>query len=220
MATFDVFNQDHKKVSSVELSDVVFDAPVKEYLFWEVVRNQLASRRRGTASTKTRSEVRGGGRKPFRQKGTGRARQGSTSAPIQVGGGVAHGPKPRDYSYTVPKKVRRAALRSAVSLRAQNDQLFIVENLELSEIKTKSLRALFDRFNVKEALVIDTDGNENLRLSCRNLPKFQVMVPAGLNVYDLLRFDNLILSESAAKAIEARLLRDVRHNAEEGGSEA
>jgi len=216
MATFDVFSQDNKKVSSIELSDEVFGAPVKEYLFWEVVRNQLASRRSGTAKTKTRTEVRGGGRKPFRQKGTGRARQGSTRSPVMVGGGVAHGPKPRDYSYTVPKKVRRAALRSAVSLRAQNNQLFILENLDLPEIKTKGLKALFDNFELTDALVIDVDGNQNLQLSCRNLPKFQAMVPAGLNVYDLLRFNNLILSEEAAKAIETRLLRDVRHAADEG----
>jgi len=175
-----------------------------------------ASRRSGTAKTKTRTEVRGGGRKPFRQKGTGRARQGSTRSPVMVGGGVAHGPKPRDYSYTVPKKVRRAALRSAVSLRAQNNQLFILENLDLPEIKTKGLKALFDNFELTDALVIDVDGNQNLQLSCRNLPKFQAMVPAGLNVYDLLRFNNLILSEEAAKAIETRLLRDVRHAADEG----
>lgn len=217
MATFDVFNQNNEKVSSIELSDEIFGAPVKEHLFWEVVRNQLASRRRGTAKAKTRTEVSGGGRKPFRQKGTGRARQGSTRAPNQVGGGVAHGPKLRDYSYTVPKKVRRAALRSAVSLRAQNNQLFILDSLELPEIKTKALKELFDRFNVSEALVIDVDGNHNLSMSCRNLSKFQAAVPAGLNVYDLLRFDNLILSQGAAKAIEERLLREVRN---QGSDEA
>lgn len=212
MATFDVYNQSNDKVSQIELSDVVFDTEVKEHLFWEVVRNQLASRRSGTAKSKTRTEVRGGGRKPFRQKGTGRARQGSTRSPVMVGGGTAHGPKPRDYSYTVPKKVRQAALRSALSLRAQNNQLFILDNLELPEIKTKGLKAIFDRFELSEALVIDVDNNANLLLSCRNLTSFQVLPPAGLNVYDLLRFDNLILTEEAAKMVNERLTKAVRPN--------
>ena len=210
MATFDVYNQSREKVAEIELSDVVFDTTVKEHLFWEVVRNQLASRRSGTVSTKTRSMVRGGGRKPFRQKGTGRARQGTIKSPVQVGGGVAHGPSPRDYSYTVPKKVRRQALRSALSLHAQNNQLTIIENLELPEIKTRQLIDFFDRFDVKKALVIDGEGNRNLQLSCRNLKDFQVLPAAGINVYDLLRFDHLIVTKDAIKVIEERLLRDVR----------
>ncbi|TNE51595.1 MAG: 50S ribosomal protein L4 [Deltaproteobacteria bacterium] len=220
MATFDVFNQNHDKVSSIELSDTVFDTEVKEHLFWEVVRNQLASRRAGTAKAKTRTEVRGGGRKPFRQKGTGRARQGSTRSPVMVGGGVAHGPKLRDYSYTVPKKVRQAALRSALSLRAQNNQLFILDNLELAEIKTKNLKAIFERFDLSEALVIDVDNNANLLLSCRNLPTFQVLPPAGLNVYDLLRYDNLILTEEAAKLVDERLNKAVRPDRFDAAEEA
>lgn len=210
MATFTVYNQQHEKVSEIELSDDVFAAPVKEHLFWEVVRNQLATRRSGTVKTKTRGEVSGGGKKPFRQKGTGRARQGSSRASNHVGGGVSHGPQPRDYSYTVPKKVRRAALCSALSLRAQNQQFFIVDNLDLSEIKTKNLVQLFDRFNVQEALVIDAVDNRNLRLSCRNLQSFHVLPPVGVNVYDILRFENVILTENAARAMEERLLRDVR----------
>lgn len=210
MATFKVYNQQHEQVSEIELSDEVFAAPVKDHLFWEVVRNQLASRRSGTAKTKTRAEVSGGGKKPFRQKGTGRARQGSSRASNHVGGGVSHGPVPRDYSYTVPKKVRRAALCSALSLRVQNQQCFIVDHLNLSEIKTKNLVQLFDRFGVKEALVIDSPDNQNLRLSCRNLQSFQVLPPVGVNVYDLLRFENVILTESAARAVEERLLREVR----------
>lgn len=210
MATFKVYNQQHEQVSEIELSDEVFAAPVKDHLFWEVVRNQLASRRSGTAKTKTRAEVSGGGKKPFRQKGTGRARQGSSRASNHVGGGVSHGPVPRDYSYTVPKKVRRAALCSALSLRVQNQQCFIVDHLNLSEIKTKNLVQLFDRFGVKEALVIDSPDNQNLPLSCRNLQSFQVLPPVGVNVYDLLRFENVILTESAARAVEERLLREVR----------
>lgn len=210
MATFPVYNQQHEKVSEIELSDDVFAAQIKEHLFWEVVRNQLACRRSGTAKTKTRAEVSGGGKKPFRQKGTGRARQGSSRASNMVGGGVSHGPVPRDYSYTVPKKVRRAALCSALSLRAQNQQFFVVDNLDLSEIKTKALAQLFERFQVQEALVVDMADNHNLRLSCRNLQSFQVLPPIGVNVFDVLRFENVILTENAARAMEERLLRDVR----------
>ena len=210
MATFDVYNQSREKVAEIELSDEIFDTQVKEHLFWEVVRNQLASRRAGTASTKTRSTVQGSGRKPFRQKGTGRARQGTTRSPHYVGGSVAHGPSPRDYSYTVPKKVRRQALRSALSLHAQNNQLTIIEDLELSEIKSRQLIELFNRFDVKKALVIDDEGNKNLELSCRNLADFQVLPTTGLNVYDLLRFEHIVVTKSAIKAIEERLLREIR----------
>jgi large subunit ribosomal protein L4 len=210
MATFDVYNQNREKVSEIELSDEIFDTTVKEHLFWEVVRNQLASRRAGTAATKTRSMVQGSGRKPFRQKGTGRARQGTTRSPHYVGGGVAHGPSPRDYSYTVPKKVRRQALRSALSLHAQNNQLTIIEDLELPEIKTRQLVELFTRFEVKKALVIDDEGNQNLEKSCRNLANFQVLPTTGLNVYDLLRFEHIVVTKSAIKTIEERLLREIR----------
>jgi large subunit ribosomal protein L4 len=205
MATFDVYNQSREKVSQVELSDTVFGAEVKEYLFWEVVRNQLASRRAGTHKTKTRTEVRGGGRKPFRQKGTGRARQGSTRSPLMVGGGVAHGPRPRDYSYTVPKKVRRQALRCALSLRAQEERLTILEQIDLPDIKTKAMKELFERFEMNEALVVDLDDNKHLQLSVRNMKSFQVLPPIGVNVYDLLRFEHLVLTRRAAEALEERL---------------
>lgn len=205
MATFDVYNQSREKVSQVELSDTVFGAEVKEYLFWEVVRNQLASRRAGTHKAKTRTEVRGGGRKPFRQKGTGRARQGSTRSPLMVGGGVAHGPRPRDYSYTVPKKVRRQALRCALSLRAQEERLTIIEQIDLPDIKTKAMKELFERFEMNEALVVDLDDNKHLQLSVRNMKSFQVLPPIGVNVYDLLRFEHLVLTRRAAEALEERL---------------
>lgn len=205
MANFKMYNQSREEVSDIELSDAVFGTEVKEYLFWEVVRNQLASRRAGTHRSKTRTEVRGGGRKPFRQKGTGRARQGSTRSPIMVGGGTAHGPKPRDYSYTVPKKVRRQALRCALSLRAQENRITIIEDLELAEIKTKAMKELFERFDLKEALIVDFADNEKLQLSTRNMVKFQVIPPIGVNVYDLLRFDNLVLTKRAAEALQERL---------------
>lgn len=205
MATFDVYNLNREKVSEIDLADAVFAADIKEHLFWEVVRNQLANRRAGTAKAKTRAEVSGGGKKPFRQKGTGRARQGTTRAPHMVGGAVVHGPQPRDYSYKVPKKVRRQALCSALSLRARDKQIVIVENFDLSAVKTKSLKAILDRFDLQKALIVDATDNQNLRLSCRNLPHFQVLPPIGLNVFDLLRFDHLVLTRKAAEAVVARL---------------
>lgn len=204
MATLDVYNLNREKVSEIELSDAVFGAQVKEHLFWEVVKNQLANRRAGTVKTKTRAEVRGTGAKPYRQKGTGRARQGTTRSPHHVGGSVAHGPKPRDYSYTVPKKVRRAALCSALSLKAQDSKLVVLDELALPEIKTKGLKEILDRFELTKALIVDLD-NENLKLSCRNLKGFQVLPPIGVNVYDLLRFEELVLTSRAAKALEERL---------------
>lgn len=204
MATFDVFNQNKEKVAQIELSDAVYAAEIKPHLFWEVVRNQLASRRAGTAKAKTRSEVSGGGKKPYRQKGTGRARQGTTRAPHMVGGAVVHGPRPRDYSYTVPKKVRRQALCAAISLRAKEGRLVVLNDLNLAEIKTKALKQILDRFEFRKALVID-EANQNLALSIQNLQDFQLLPPIGLNVYDVLRFDHLVLTQRAAKAVETRL---------------
>lgn len=206
MATFDVYNQNREKVSQVELDDRVFGAEVKEHLFWEVVRNQLASRRAGTAKAKTRSEIRGGGAKPFRQKGTGRARQGSSRAHHMVGGAVVHGPQPRDYSYTVPKKVRQQALCGALSFRAQNQGLTIIEDLELAQAKTKGLTEVLERFGLKKALIVDEENN-NLLLSCRNLQNFQTLPPIGVNVFDVLRYDHLVLTRRAAEALVARLTR-------------
>lgn len=206
MATFDVYNQQKEKIGEIELSDQVFKTEPKEHLFWEVVRNQLANRRAGTAKTKTRAEVSGGGRKPYRQKGTGRARQGTTRGPHMVGGAVVFGPQPRDYSYTVPKKVRRAALRSAISLRAKEQQLWILDHLELEQIKTHNLKAILDRFQWTQALIVD-DDNQKLQLSCRNLKDFQVLPSQGLNVFDLLRYRQLVLTRKAALAVEERLTR-------------
>lgn len=204
MATFDVFNQQREKVAQLELSDKVYAAEIKPHLFWEVVRNQLASRRAGTAQAKTRAEVSGGGKKPYRQKGTGRARQGTTRAPHMVGGAVVHGPRPRDYSYTVPKKVRRQALCAAISLRAKEGRLIVLSDLDLAEIKTKALKQVLDRFEFRKALLID-EANPNLALSIRNLSGFQFLPPIGLNVYDVLRFEHLVLTQRAAKAVETRL---------------
>jgi large subunit ribosomal protein L4 len=206
MSTFDVYNQKREKVAQIELDSRVFSAEIKEHLFWEVVRNQLANRRAGTAQAKTRDMVSGGGKKPFRQKGTGRARQGSTRAHHMVGGAVVHGPHPRDYSYVVPKKVRQQALCGALSLRAQSGSLIILNDLDLSEVKTKTLKEVLDRFEVKKALIVDEENN-NLRLSCRNLQGFQTLPPIGVNVYDVLRYEHLILTQRAAEALTARLTR-------------
>lgn len=206
MPTLDVFNKSNEKVGEIELSDAVFAAEIKEHLFWEVVRNQQANRRAGTHKAKTRGELRGGGAKPFRQKGTGRARQGSSRAHHMVGGAVVHGPQPRDYSYTVPKKVRRQALCSALSLRASENQLFIIDDLALEQSKTKVLKSILDGFGLKKALIVENKDNQNLRLSCRNLQGFQVLPPIGLNVFDILRFDALVMTRSAVENLESNRL--------------
>src|SRR5512137_1774505 len=169
MPTLDVLNQSGEKVGQIELADAVFAAPVREHLLWEVVKAQLATRRRGTASTKTRTEVRGSTRKLYRQKGTGRARHGSIRASTFVGGGAAHGPKPRPYAYRPPKKVRRAALRSALSLRAGEQKIVVLQDLNLGEIKTKKVAQLLERFGVQRGLLVDDKANLALIKSTRNL---------------------------------------------------
>ena len=204
MPSIDVYNLNHDKVGEIELDDLVFAAEVKEYLFWEVVRNQLANRRAGTASTKDRGEVRGSTRKMFRQKGTGRARQGMRTVPIHRGGGVVFGPHPRDFGYKVPKKVRRAALRSALSKRLQENRLFVVQDFALDEIKTKTLTEILKRFELQSALIVD-ERNENLNKSARNLKSFKFLPVEGLNVYDVLRYDNLVLTAPSVKVIEGAL---------------
>ncbi len=204
MAQFTVYNMKREPVGEVELPDTVFGTEVKEHLFWEVVRWQLAKRRAGTAKTKERSEVRGGGRKPYRQKGTGRARQGSERAPNHVGGGTVFGPRPRSYYYRLPKKVRRGALRSALSLKARDERLVIVDRFELESHKTRGLVEALSRFDVESALLVDGE-NRNLSLSSRNLEKIDYLNKAGLNVYDILRHDHLIMSKDAALDIAGRL---------------
>ncbi len=207
MATVDVFNMKREKVGSLDLSDEVFGTEVREHLFYEVVKAQLASRRQGTASAKERSAVSGSSKKLYKQKGTGRARHGSLRAPIYVGGGIAHPPRPRDWSYRPPQKVRQLALTSALSKFAKEGRLVVVERFELSEIKTKGLLSALGTLKAaKKALVVDSMENENLRLSIRNTELHQFLPPEGVNVYDLLRHDTLVLSKDAVKALEARCL--------------
>ncbi len=198
MATHPIFNQNKQEVGSIELADAVFGGEVKEYLFHEVVRAQLASRRAGTHCTKGRAEVHGTNKKPYKQKGTGQARHGDVKSPVWRGGGVVFGPKPRDYSYKPPKKVRRAALKSALARRLSEKKLWVIDTLEIAEIKTKAVARLSSTFGWASALLVD-ERNESLAKSARNLPKHQFLAREGLNVYDVLRYEHLVLSKSAVQ---------------------
>lgn len=204
MATLPVYNLSREEVGSIEVSDDVFAVEVNQHLFYEVVKWQLAKRRAGTASTKGRSEVSGGGRKPYRQKGTGRARQGSRRAPNHVGGGTVHGPKPRSYAYRLNKKVRKGALRSALSLRASQERLIVVQELTFAEPKTKVAAGIFDLLAEGNALVID-GPNDNLQRSVRNLPKVKYLNVEGVNLYDVLNHRFLVLSEPMVRRLEGAL---------------
>lgn len=205
MATFDVYNLEKQKVSTIDLADTVFAGEVNENLFYEVIKNQLASRRAGTHAVKNRSLVSGGGKKPYKQKGTGQARQGSIRSSQWVGGGKAMGPKPRDYSYDVPKQVRKGALRSALSLRAKEQKVFILDSFKLGEIKTKKALAALAKLGIANALIVDEKANENLAKSVRNLDGFTFLPPEGLNLYDVLKHHTIVLTVPTAKTLEARL---------------
>ena len=208
MPTIDVFNLKREKVGSLALSDEVFGAEVKEQLFYEVVKAQLASKRQGTASAKERAAVAGSSKKLYKQKGTGRARQGSIRAPHHVGGGQAHPPRPRDWSYRPPAKMRAGALRSALSLFVKEGRLIVVDNFDLGAIKTKTAASALKTLQAtKKTLVVDRMQNETLKTSLRNLEHTLFLPPEGVNVYDLLRHDHLVLSQDAAKALEARCLK-------------
>ncbi len=205
MPTLDVYDENSQKVGEIEVSEAVFSAELKPHLLHEVVTWQLACRRAGTASTKTRSEVRGGGRKPWRQKGTGRARAGTRRSPLWRGGGTVFGPKPRDWSYKVPKKVRKAALRVALSDKLGQENLTVLRGFGLEQIKTRDFKAVLDRFGVNSALVVTDAPDEVLEKSARNLPRVKVLRAEGLNVYDILRYDRLMLLEPAVSKIEEAL---------------
>jgi large subunit ribosomal protein L4 len=219
MATFDVFNMRREKVGSIDLADEVFGAEVREHLFYEVIKAQLASRRQGTASAKNRAAVSGSTKKLYKQKGTGRARHGSIRAPVFVGGGQAHPPRPRDWAYEPPRKVRALALSSALSKFGKEGRLLVVDRFDLPEIKTKKLVEALGQLKAdKKTLVVDSGDNDKLRLSIRNLEAHQFLPPEGVNVYDLLRHDTLILSKDAAKALEQRCLGQVTRHRTEGAS--
>ncbi len=207
MAKIAVYDIDRKQVSERELVDEVFNTDVKEYLLHDMVRYQLAARRQGTAKTKGRSEVRGGGKKPFRQKGTGNARQGTPTAPNHVGGGVVFGPTPRDYSFKLNRKVKQSALRCALSARFKDECMTVVNALDLEQISTKGFAEVLDRFELKKALIVIEGENANLELSARNLPFVKVLRAEGVNVYDILKYPNLVLTEAAVDQIEGVLAK-------------
>ena len=206
MALQDVYNMDGITVSEIDLADEIFNVPVKQHVLHEVVTMQLANRRAGTAATKGRSEVRGSGQKPYRQKGTGRARAGSRKSPLWRGGGVVFGPRPRSYAYKVPKKVRRQALKMALTSKLQEKALIVVDKLDLETVKTKRFVEVMGALKTKEALIVTDRELGNLELSSRNVPRVKVVRWEGLNVYDILRFKHLILLESSVKQLEGRLL--------------
>ena len=204
MYSADIYNTNKEKVSQVVLDEKVFGCEVKPHLLYEVVKMQLANRRAGTASTKNRSHVRGGGKKPWRQKGTGRARAGSIRSPIWKGGGTTFGPLPRDYSYRLNKKVKKLALRTALSIKLREDKLLILDNFNLPEIKTKGVITTLNRFDIKDAFIID-DSNLHLEKSASNVPFVKVLRPEGLNVYDILRYDKLIITQSCLEKLTRTL---------------
>ena len=202
----DVVDTKNQKIGSFQVSDDVFCTNVNEHLLHEVIVMQLANRRRGTASTKIRDEVRGGGSKPWSQKGTGRARAGSSRSPLWRGGGVVFGPKPRSYSYKVPKKIRKTALKAALSLKVKNNDIIVLDKLEPKFTKTKEVANLLKDLNVFEkALFLIEQENRDLQLAARNLPNASVLNLVGLNVYDLLYSSKLILTQGAVSKIEERL---------------
>lgn len=205
MPTVAVQNIEGKEVSQAELADHIFNVEVKKSVLHEVVNMQLANRRAASASVKHRGDIRGSRRKLFRQKGTGRARRGDVKAPLLRGGGVVFGPDGRKYAHKVPKKIRKLALKMALSSKLQADSLIVLDQFELSEIKTKAFADVMDTLKLDNVLVITAEPNENLELSSRNLPAVKVLRSEGLNVYDILKFRTLVLTEPAVKSIEGRL---------------
>ena len=206
MAVADVFDIEKKKVSQVDLNDAVFGAEVNDAIIYDVVKMQLASRRSGTASTKTRSDVRGGGKKPWRQKGTGRARAGTTRSPIWRGGGIVFGPHPRDYSYSIPKKVRKKAVISALSMKFKDNKMLILKDFPMEKISTRVFKNVVDLFSLKKALFVLDENNEVLLKSSRNMKNVKMIRSEGINVYDILNHEHLILLEPSVKKIEGALL--------------
>ncbi|MCX5856525.1 MAG: 50S ribosomal protein L4 [Deltaproteobacteria bacterium] len=205
MPVLDVYDIDNKKVSQLELSDAVFGAEVNPAALYETVRMQMLSRRLGTASTKERSDIRGGGKKPWRQKGTGRARAGTSRSPLWRGGGTVFGPHPRSYALRVPKKVRKLALISALSMKMQDQRIIVLRDFPLEEIKTRKFKAVFDRFGLKKALFILDRSNPILEKSSQNIQGVKLIRAEGINVYDLLNHDHVVFLEPSVKMIEGAL---------------
>ncbi|HID02257.1 MAG TPA: 50S ribosomal protein L4 [Desulfobacterales bacterium] len=205
MSTVDLLNTSNEKVGQIELNADVFDLKVKEHLLHDVVRMQRAAKRAGNACTKTRVEVRGGGAKPWRQKGTGRARAGTRNSPIWRGGGVTFGPKPRDYSFKLNRKVKKQALAMAMSARLQEGNLVVVDQFTMDAIKTKDFVGIMKGFDFENCLVITETNDDNLKKSARNVNGFKIMTVDGLNVYDILLHKKLMLVKPAVENLEKRL---------------
>ena len=202
MAKVSVFNMEGAQVGEIELNDAVFGVEVNEHLVHMAVVQQLANKRQGTQSAKTRAEVSGGGRKPWRQKGTGHARQGSTRAPQWTGGGVVFAPKPRDYSFKLNKKEKRAALKSVLTSRVNENKLIVVDSFKFDEIKTKKFATVMNNLKVAKALVVLNDGDTNAALSARNIPTVKTAYTNTINVYDILKYDTLVVAKEAVAKIE------------------
>jgi len=205
MAMTDIYNTSKEKVGEIDLHESIFGVDVDSHLLHEVVRMQLAKKRQGSACTKTRAEVRGSSAKPYRQKGTGRARAGNRRSPVWRGGGTVFGPKPRDYSFKLPKKVRRRGLRMALSSRNSADNILILDDFQLEEIKTKKFVDIMDKLEIDNGLIVVPDHDDKLERSSRNVPGYKVIPVAGINVYDILLHKKLIILQSSLDKIEERL---------------
>ena len=202
MATVKVYNIDGKEVGTLDLNDSVFGVEINEHLVHMAVVSQLANKRQGTQSAKTRSEVSGGGRKPWRQKGTGHARQGSTRSPQWTGGGVVFAPKPRDYSVKMNKKEKQLALKSALTAKVNENKFIVLDELKLDEIKTSKFVSILNNLEVKKALVVTKDNDKNVVLSARNIPSVKTALTNTINVYDILKYDTMVVTKDAVAAIE------------------
>ena len=202
MANVSVYNIEGKEVGSIELNDEVFGVEINEHLVHMAVVSQLANNRQGTQSAKTRAEVSGGGRKPWKQKGTGHARQGSTRSPQWTGGGVVFAPKPRDYSFKMNKKEKRIALLSALTSRALEKKIVVLDDIKFDEVKTKAFASVLNNLNLNKALVVLNDNDKNVILSARNIPTVKVSLTNTINVYDILKYDTLIVTKASVATIE------------------
>ncbi len=205
MAMTNIYNTSNEKVGEIDLQDSIFGVDVDSHLLHDVVRMQLAKRRQGSACTKTRAEVRGSGAKPYRQKGTGRARAGNRRSPVWRGGGTVFGPKPRDYSFNLPKKVRRIGLRMALSSRNSADNILIIDEIQLEEFKTRKFVDIMDNLKVENCLIVVPEHDEKLERSSRNVPGYKVLPVIGINVYDILLYKKLIIVQPSLDKIEERL---------------
>lgn len=202
MATVSVFNIEGKEVDKLDLNDSIFNVEINEHLVHMAVVNQLANKRQGTQSSLTRAEVRGGGRKPWRQKGTGHARQGSIRAPQWTGGGIVFAPKPRDYSFKVNKKEKQAALKSVLTSRVQEQKFVVLDNLQMDEIKTKSFKEVLNNLNLSKVLVVLPENDQNVMLSSRNIENVKTIACNTLNVYDILKYETVLCTKDAVAKIE------------------